>query len=186
MSFVEIVLISVGLAMDAFAVSVGAGTLAVMNNARSAIRLSFHFGLFQFLMPVAGWFLGSSVQSYIESIDHWVAFVLLVYIGVKMIRESFKKAETKKENPSKGKNLVILSLATSIDALVVGFTFALLNVNIWLASATIGIITAVMCAGGVWVGSRLGMKLGSIMEVFGGIILIVIGTKILVEHLFYS
>lgn len=185
MSFYEIVLIAIGLAMDAFAVSVGAGTLAVMNNSRSAIRLSFHFGLFQFLMPVIGWFLGTSVQRYIESIDHWVAFLLLAYIGIKMIHGSFKKAEAKKDNPSKGKNLIILSLATSIDALVVGFTFALLNVNIWFASATIGIITAVMCAGGVWVGSRLGMRLGSIMEVFGGIILIIIGSKIFIEHLFY-
>lgn len=186
MSFFEIVLIAVGLAMDAFAVSVGAGTLAVMNNTRSALRLSFHFGLFQFFMPVIGWFLGTSVRHYVESIDHWVAFVLLAYIGVKMIYESFKKEESKKENPSKGKNLVILSLATSIDALVVGFTFALLSVNIWYASATIGIITAAMCAGGVWVGSRLGMRLGSIMEVVGGVILVVIGAKILIEHLYYS
>lgn len=186
MSFVEIVLIAVGLAMDAFAVSVGAGTLSVMNNTRSALRLSFHFGLFQFFMPVVGWFLGTSVQYYIETVDHWIAFALLAYIGIKMIYESFKKAEAKKGNPSKGKNLIILSLATSIDALVVGFTFALLSVNIWYASATIGIITAAMCAGGVWVGSRLGMRLGSIMEVVGGIILIVIGSKILIEHLFYS
>lgn len=184
MSFVEIVFIAIGLAMDAFAVSVGAGTLEVMNNARSAVRLSFHFGLFQFFMPVIGWFLGTSVQYYIESIDHWVAFVLLAYIGIKMIHESFKKEDSKKENPSKGKNLVILSLATSIDALAVGFTFALLSVNIWYASATIGIITAALCAGGVWVGSRLGMRLGKIMEVVGGIILIVIGTKILIEHLY--
>ncbi|MFA7359638.1 MAG: manganese efflux pump MntP family protein [Candidatus Kapaibacterium sp.] len=184
MSFVEIVLIAIGLAMDAFAVSVGAGTLSVMNDRRSALRLSFHFGLFQFFMPVIGWFLGTSVRHYVESIDHWVAFVLLAYIGIKMIHESIQKEDSRKENPSKGRNLVILSLATSIDALAVGFTFALLSVNIWYASATIGIITAALCAGGVWVGSRLGMRLGKIMEVVGGIILMVIGTKILIEHLY--
>ncbi len=183
MSFVEIVLIAVGLAMDAFAVSVSAGTLAIMNNRRSALRLSFHFGLFQFLMPVIGWFLGSSVQHYVENIDHWIAFILLAYIGIKMIYESFKIEPSKKSNPSKGKNLILLSIATSIDALVVGFAFALLSVNIWFASAVIGIITAALCAAGVWIGSRLGLKLGKVMEAVGGVILIIIGTKILIEHL---
>lgn len=186
MSFVEISLIAVGLAMDAFAVSVSAGTLAIMNNRRSALRLSFHFGLFQFLMPVVGWFLGTSVQDYIKNIDHWVAFSLLSYIGVKMIYESFKIEASKKSNPSKGRNLILLSIATSIDALVVGFAFAMLNVNIWFASATIGIITTLLCLAGVWIGSRLGLKLGKIMESIGGIILIAIGTKILIEHLVNS
>lgn len=186
MSLLEILFIAVGLAMDAFAVSVSAGTLAIMNNRRSALRLSFHFGLFQFLMPVIGWFVGSTVQHYVESVDHWVAFVLLSYIGVKMIYESFKIEASNKSNPSKGKNLIMLSIATSIDALVVGFAFALLNVNIWFASAVIGIITALLCSAGVWIGSRLGLKLGKIMESVGGIILIIIGTKILIEHLVNS
>ena len=186
MSLLEILFIAVGLAMDAFAVSVSAGTLAIMNNRRSALRLSFHFGLFQFLMPVIGWFVGSTVQHYVESVDHWVAFILLSYIGVKMIYESFKIEASKKSNPSKGKNLIMLSIATSIDALVVGFAFALLNVNIWFASAVIGIITALLCSAGVWIGSRLGLKLGKIMESVGGIILIIIGTKILIEHLVNS
>jgi putative Mn2+ efflux pump MntP len=184
MSLLEIILIAVGLAMDAFAVSISAGTLASMKDFRSTVRLAFHFGLFQFLMPVAGWFLGSGIQGYVESIDHWIAFVLLSYIGIKMIRESFKKDESKKENPSKGKNLVILSVATSIDALVVGFTLAMLDVNIWYPSIMIGVITAGLSFLGIWIGKKLGMKLGKVMEVVGGLILIGIGFKILVEHLF--
>ncbi len=184
MSLLEIILIAVGLAMDAFAVSVGAGTLAFMQDMRSTVRLAFHFGLFQFLMPVIGWFLGSSIQAYVESIDHWIAFILLAYIGIKMIHESFKKEESQKENPSKGKNLVILSVATSIDALVVGFTLAMLDVNIWYPSMMIGVITAALSFAGIWIGKKLGMKLGKVMEVIGGIILILIGLKILIEHLF--
>ncbi|MCX6156651.1 MAG: manganese efflux pump MntP family protein [Ignavibacteriota bacterium] len=184
MSLLEIILIAVGLAMDAFAVSVGAGTLASMKDFRSTVRLAFHFGLFQFLMPVAGWFLGSTLQVYVESIDHWIAFSLLAYIGIKMIHESFKKEESQKENPSKGKNLIILSVATSIDALVVGFTLAMLDVNIWYPSIMIGLITAGLSFLGIWIGKKLGMKLGRVMEVVGGLILIGIGAKILVEHLF--
>ncbi len=184
MSFLEIFLIAVGLSMDAFAVSIGAGTLASMKDLRSTVRLSFHFGLFQFLMPVIGWFLGSKIQVYAESFDHWLALFLLSYIGIKMIYESFNKEESQKENPSKGKNLVILSIATSIDALVVGFTLAMLNVNIWYPSAIIGIVTAVLSIAGVWIGNKLGLRLGRVMEVVGGVILIGIGVKILVEHLF--
>jgi len=184
MSLLEIFLIAVGLAMDAFAVSIGAGTLSSMKDLRSTVRLSFHFGLFQFLMPVIGWFLGSKIQVYVVSFDHWVALVLLSYIGIKMIYESFKKEEAHKENPSKGKNLVILSVATSIDALVVGFTLAMLNVEIWYPSIIIGIVTGVLSIGGVWLGNKLGTKLGRSMEVIGGVILIAIGVKILVEHLF--
>ena len=184
MSLLEIILIAVGLAMDAFAVSIGAGTLASMKDLRSTVRLAFHFGLFQFLMPVAGWFLGSSIQNYVESIDHWIALLLLSYIGIKMIHESFKKEESQKENPSKGRNLIILSVATSIDALVVGFTLAMLNVDIWYPSIIIGVITAGLSLLGIWIGKKLGMRLGKVMEAVGGVILIGIGVKILVEHLF--
>jgi putative Mn2+ efflux pump MntP len=184
MSFLEIILIAVGLAMDAFAVSVGAGTLSSMKELRSSVRLAFHFGLFQFLMPVIGWFLGSKLQVYVESIDHWIAFVLLAYIGIKMIHESFKKEESQKENPSKGKNLIILSVATSIDALVVGFTLAMLDVNIWFPSVIIGVVTAILSILGIWIGKKLGKNLGRSMEVVGGVILILMGLKILIEHLF--
>jgi len=184
MSILEIFLIAVGLAMDAFAVSISAGTLSSMKDFRSTVRLAFHFGIFQFLMPVAGWFLGSSIQGYVESVDHWIALVLLSYIGIKMVYESFKKEESQKGNPSKGKNLVILSVATSIDALVVGFTLAMLDVNIWYPSILIGIITAGLSFAGIWIGKKLGAKLGRTMEVVGGLILIAMGIKILIEHLF--
>jgi putative Mn2+ efflux pump MntP len=184
MSFLEIILIAVGLAMDAFAVSVGAGTLSSMKEMRSSIRLAFHFGLFQFLMPVVGWFLGSTIQTYVDSVDHWIAFILLSYIGVKMIYESFKKTEEQKTNPSKGRDLIILSLATSIDALVVGFTLAMLDVNIWFPSVIIGVVTAILSILGIWIGKKLGKNLGRSMEVVGGVILILMGLKILIEHLF--
>jgi manganese efflux pump family protein len=184
MSLLEIILIAVGLAMDAFAVSIGAGTLASMKDLRSTVRLAFHFGLFQFLMPVIGWFLGSGIQVYVDSVDHWIAFVLLSYIGIKMIYESYKKSEEQKGNPSKGKTLIVLSVATSIDALIVGFTLAMLEVNIWYPSIMIGVITAGLSLFGIWIGKKLGMKLGKIMEVVGGFILIGMGVKILIEHLF--
>jgi putative Mn2+ efflux pump MntP len=183
MSFLEIFLIAVGLAMDAFAVSIGAGTLTSMRDFRSTVRLAFHFGLFQFLMPIVGWFLGSSIQVYVDSIDHWIAFVLLSYIGVKMIYESFKKDDSQKENPSKGRTLIILSVATSIDALIVGFTLAMLDVNIWYPSIMIGVITAGLSLLGIWIGKKLGIKLGKVMEVVGGLILIAMGLKILMDHL---
>jgi putative Mn2+ efflux pump MntP len=184
MSFLEIILIAVGLAMDAFAVSIGAGTLSAMKELRSSIRLAFHFGLFQFLMPVLGWFLGSTIQVYVDSVDHWIAFALLSYIGIKMIYESFKKSEEQKGNPSKGRTLIVLSVATSIDALMVGFTLAMLDVNIWYPSLMIGVITAGLSFLGIWMGKKLGMKLGKVMEVVGGLILIAMGLKILIEHLF--
>jgi manganese efflux pump family protein len=179
----EIIFIAVGLAMDAFAVSISAGTSGTVRELRSSIRLSFHFGLFQFLMPVIGWFLGSSVQSYIESVDHWIAFGLLTYIGIKMIIESRRNHDKPKSNPSKGSNLVILSVATSIDALAVGFSLAILGVDIWYPGVIIGIITAVLSFLGIKLGSRLGKKFGKRMELAGGLILIVIGIKILIEHL---
>ncbi len=183
MSFLEIMIISVGLAMDAFAVSIGSGTLASMRDMRSKLRLAFHFGLFQFMMPVIGWFLGSTVQSYVEQYDHWIAFALLSYIGIKMIRESFGSDHASRQNPSKGKNLIILSVATSIDALAVGFTLAMLDVTIWYPGIIIGIVTALLSITGIQLGEKLGIKFGKKMELLGGLVLIGIGIKILIEHL---
>lgn len=179
----EIILIAVGLAMDAFAVSISAGTSGTVKELRSSVRLSFHLGLFQFLMPVIGWFLGSSVQAYVESIDHWVALLLLSYIGIKMIIESMKNGDVQRSDPTKGSNLVILSVATSIDALAVGFSLALLGVDIWYPGVIIGIITAVLSFTGIKLGARLGKTFGKRMEFVGGIILIAIGLKILIDHL---
>jgi len=184
MTLLEIFLIAFGLAMDAFAVSISAGTLELMREFRPAVRLAFHFGWFQFIMPVIGWFIGSTIQTYIEVIDHWIAFALLGYIGFKMIKESLEKDKVKKENPSKGKNLVILSVATSIDALAVGFSMALLNVDIWYPSVIIGVVTGILSFAGIILGNKLGMRFGKQMELIGGIVLIIIGLKILIEHLF--
>ncbi|MDD5361666.1 MAG: manganese efflux pump MntP family protein [Ignavibacteria bacterium] len=183
MTFAEILIVSIGLAMDAFAVSIGSGTLSSMKDMRSKIRLAAHFGLFQFMMPVIGWYLGSTVQTYVEEFDHWIAFALLSYIGLKMIYESFRTEEHVRQNPSKGSNLVILSVATSIDALAVGFTLAMLDVSIWYPSIIIGIVTAILSIIGIQLGSKLGLKFGKIMEFLGGIVLILIGIKILIDHI---
>ena len=182
MSFPEILIIAVGLAMDAFAVSIGAGTLTSMRGIRSKVRLAFHFGMFQFLMPVIGWFLGNTVQSYVEMYDHWIAMILLSYIGIKMIYESFGKSGETKQDPSKGRNLIILSVATSIDALAVGFTLAMLNVSIWYPCIIIGIVTGILSIIGIQLGARLGIRFGKTMELLGGLVLIAIGIKILIQH----
>jgi manganese efflux pump family protein len=185
MGIIEILLIAVGLSLDAFAVSVGASSSGVINDARSKFRLSFHFGLFQFFMPVIGWFLGARIEPLVKDVDHWIAFALLLYVGGKMIIESFKKGnETEpKGNPSKGMTLVILSVATSIDALVVGFSLALINVEIWQPSVIIGIVTGILSLVGIYIGGFLGSRFGNKMEFIGGLVLIFIGIKILLSHI---
>lgn len=184
MGVVEILLIAVGLALDAFAVSVGASSGGKVSDARSRFRLSFHFGLFQFMMPVIGWLLGSTVEPLIKNFDHWIAFLLLLYVGAKMIKESFEKeVEGVKDNPSRGKTLIILSIATSIDALVVGFSLALINVDIWQPSVMIGVVTGFLSLAGIYIGDFLGAKFGKKMELLGGLVLIGIGAKILLSHI---
>jgi manganese efflux pump family protein len=186
MNFVDILFLSIGLAMDAFAVSICAGTKKEIRGFKPAFRLSFHFGLFQFLMPVIGWFAGFNIQSYIQDFDHWIAFGLLAFIGVKMIMSGLdKKNNLSNGDPSKGMNLIMLSVATSIDALAVGFSLAIVHVNIWYPSIIIGIITAIISLLGLELGYRMGIKFGKKMEIVGGIILILIGVKILFEHLFF-
>lgn len=184
MGLIEILLIAVGLAMDAFAVSICAGTNKLTNGRRPTFRLSFHFGLFQFMMPVIGWFLGTGVQSYISEYDHWIAMILLSFVGIKMIKSGFDKNEISKNGDlSKGMNLLILSIATSIDALAVGISFAMLQTEIWFPSVIIGIVTACLSVLGVQLGNKLGTKFGKKMEIIGGIILILIGIRILVSHI---
>jgi len=185
MNTLQIILISVGLAMDAFAVSLAAGTLTCVQCKRARFRLSFHFGLFQAFMPVIGWFLAHQVVHYIKAVDHWIAFALLGFIGVKMIYESLHPDDkTQLTNPSKGWSLVMLSIATSIDALAVGLSLALLGVEIWVPALYIGVITASMSLAGIHLGKKLGEKFGQIMERIGGIILIFIGLRILISHVF--
>lgn len=184
MGLIEILFISIGLAMDAFAVSICAGTNELTKGKRPTFRLSFHFGLFQFMMPVFGWFLGSGVYKYIEAYDHWIVLGLLSFVGIKMIKSGItKNDDLKNSDLSKGVNLVILSFATSIDALAIGISFAMLQTEIWFPSIIIGIVTAGLSLMGVQLGNKLGIKFGKKMEIVGGIILILIGIRILLEHI---
>ena len=182
MGLLELFLIAVGLSMDAFAVSVCKGLSVSRVRPRHALLAGLYFGGFQFLMPVIGWLLGVRFESLIQSVDHWIAFGLLVIIGLSMIRESRGKAE--ELNDDFGfKTMLLLAVATSIDALAVGVTFAFLEVSVLPASALIGVTTFLLSALGIWVGSVFGARFKSGSELAGGVILILIGLKILLEHL---
>ena len=184
MSISELLLIAVGLSMDAFAVSICKGLATKKVGVKHMLVVGLWFGGFQALMPLIGYFLGSTFEEYITRFDHWVAFVLLALIGGNMIREALS-GEEEKANDSLGvREMLTLAVATSIDALAVGVTFALLpGVNIAAAVSFIGVITFVCSAAGVKIGSLFGMKYKSKAELCGGIILILIGTKILLEGL---
>jgi putative Mn2+ efflux pump MntP len=184
MSLSEILLVALALAMDAFAVSLSAGATAYARTARARFRLSFHFGLFQCLMPIAGWLLGTSVAPYIQSVDHWIAFALLAFVGGRMLIAAFDEHEASvQRDPSRGATLVMLSVATSIDALAVGLTLAMLEVGIWYASAIIGVVTGLLSLVAIRLGSSLGARFGRRMEAVGGTILVAIGARILLQHL---
>jgi putative Mn2+ efflux pump MntP len=171
--------------MDAFAVSIGAGLTLKTVDARQTFRLAWHFGLFQAMMPVLGWLAGLSIANWIAPVDHWIAFGLLAVIGAKMIYEALKDADgdAPRSDPTKGWSLVLLSVATSIDALAVGLSLALLDVDIWYPAVVIGLVAGAFTAVGMQLGTRFGALLGRRMEVVGGVILIGIGVQILVEHL---
>ncbi len=184
MAFLEVLLIALGLAMDAFAVCLGAGTTQHINGPRPVFRLSFHFGLFQALMPILGWLLGSTVQRWIAPFDHWVAFALLAFVGVRMIRSGLDPtAEGLATDPSRGATLIMLSVATSIDALAVGLSLAVLSAGIGYPAIVIGIVAAAMSLLGIFLGGRLGKTFGKRMEVIGGLILIGIGLRVVISHL---
>lgn len=186
MNFFLVLPMALALAMDAFAVSVGVSTGLGGISRGQTFRLAFHFGFFQFMMPIIGWLAGQSVLKYIQSIDHWVAFGLLLFIGCKMIYESFQKGEkiaNKKTDPTKGFSLLLLSIATSIDALAVGLSFAALQVAILFPSVIIGLVAFFMTIIGAQLGPLLGQVVGKRAELFGGLVLILIGIKILVGHL---
>ncbi|MCX7833570.1 MAG: manganese efflux pump MntP family protein [Ignavibacteria bacterium] len=186
MTYFEIVLIAIVLAIDAFVVSLAAGTNVKVRGARPLFRLSFHFGLFQFLMPIIGWLIGYEISIYTSAIDHWIVLILLSYIGIKMIISGLgEDKKTSSPDPSKGMTLLILSIATSVDAFAVGLSLALLNVSIWYPAVVIGIITASLSAIGVRSGNSLGIKFGKKMEIVGGIVLILLGVKIVLEHLVF-
>jgi putative Mn2+ efflux pump MntP len=184
MNFLEILLIALSMAMDAFAVCLGAGTQERTSGARPTFRLAFHFGLFQFLMPVLGWLAGATIERYISAYDHWIAFGLLAFVGGRMVWSGFHpQDESQKNDPSHGITLVLLSIAVSIDALAVGLSLGVIGVTIWLPAVVIGIVTGLVSWLGLRLGNILGEKFGPRMEIVGGIILILLGLRILVMHL---
>ena len=185
MSIVELFVIAVGLSMDAFAVSVCKGLSTQRLRAQHCVICGLYFGGFQGLMPLVGWLLGVRFQNAITSVDHWIAFVLLTAIGVNMIRESRGDAEHLDDSFQPGAMLP-LALATSIDALAVGVTFAFLQVEIVPAVSFIGVTTFLLSIAGVFAGHFFGVRYKSKAELAGGLILILMGTKILVEHLFFQ
>ncbi|MDR2619458.1 MAG: manganese efflux pump MntP family protein [Treponema sp.] len=194
---VSVILIGISLSMDAFAVSVSAGISIRERKLFHALRSSFFFGFFQFIMPVTGWYLGKTLAVYISAWDHWIAFGLLAFIGGKMIWETLRARKKTSEDkngtaPWNGKSpsdlrslpfLLTLSFATSIDALAVGLSFSILNRGIWSAALAIGGITFAICITGFEFGRRIGALLEKWAEIAGGLILIGIGAKILAEHL---
>ena len=183
MGIIELLLLSVGLAMDAFAVSICKGISMKRMNWRKALTIGMYFGGFQALMPVIGYFLGTAFESIITNIDHWVAFILLGIIGGNMIKEAFED-ESENCNEDVGfKTMIMLAIATSIDALAVGITFAFLKVNLIAAISMIGVITFVLSVIGTKIGNRFGDKYESKAELVGGVILVLLGIKILLEHL---
>lgn len=184
MGIIEIIILSISLAMDALAVSVCKGLSMKKIDWKKSIIIGLYFGIFQAGMPVIGYFLGSIFENSITSIDHWIAFILLAAIGGNMIREALKgKDESDSNDKVDFKTMIILAIATSIDALAVGITFAFLNVNLPIAVSNIGLITFSLSIVGVKMGNKFGDKYESKAEIAGGVILVLLGLKILLEHL---
>ncbi len=204
MSFYIILLTAIGLAMDAFAVSVSSGIAACRIKSREIIKMALLFGLFQAAMPVIGFFLATSFRGYIEQLDHWIAFLMLAGIGGRMLYESLKdilqsrkaaeadacditKTPEEQETADRAifglRRLLFLAVATSIDALAVGISFAVLDTDIWMSAAIIGVVCLIFSILGGSLGRRLGSMFGKAAEILGGLILIGIGIRILVEHL---
>ena len=186
MDIITLIGTAFALAMDAFAVAVAAGVSTKQITFRQTFRLAWHFGFFQFMMPVIGWIAGLSIRSIIEQYDHWLAFLLLLFVGGNMIREAFqhKTIEVQRNDSTKGMTLVMLSVATSIDALAVGLSFSMLKVTIWFPAVVIGIIAALCTGLGVQIGKNVGgsSHIGSYADALGGIVLIGIGMNILHQH----
>jgi len=185
MSLLTLLGIAVGLAMDAFAVAIGIGLNAQECGLRKTLRLAWHFGLFQALMPILGWLAGRTIEQWISAVDHWIAFGLLAGIGGHMIYEALHGDEEAKAacDPTRGRRLILLSVATSIDALAVGLSLAVLGMQIWWPAVVIGVVAFAFTAVGLHLGRRFGGLLGRRVEIVGGLILIGIGVKILLDHL---
>ena len=186
MSLLTIVCIAIALAMDAFAVSLSTGVTMCQMHLRNAVRMAAFFGAFQAIMPILGWALGSIASGYIQKYDHWVAFGLLAIVGGKMIYEAVKPDtgdENEKKDPHNMYILITLAFATSIDAAAVGISLSCLNVNIVQPAIIIGVITFFISLFGTYLGCKVGNALGSKVEILGGVLLIGIGIKIVIEHL---
>ncbi len=183
MGFVEILIIAVALSMDAFAVALCKGLSVPKLKPKHALIVGLYFGGFQALMPVIGYLLGFKFEDAIASVDHWIAFVLLALIGANMIREAVSGEEEELDASFGFKTMLLLAVATSIDALAVGVSFAFLKVNIVTAALSIGVTTFILSAVGVAIGNVFGVKFKSKAEIAGGVVLILMGLKILLEHL---
>jgi putative Mn2+ efflux pump MntP len=183
---INTIFIAVALAMDAFAVSIAAGVALKSVSARQTFRLAWHFGLFQALMPVIGWSAGLTVRTRIEAYDHWVAFALLVFVAQGMLRSAFKgeKSEDSAKDPTQGLTMVMLSVATSIDALAVGLSLSMINVSIWTPALIIGIVAGAFTTAGMHLGKAIGSaaRLRHWAELTGGLVLLAIGLNILRAH----
>ncbi|UZP67129.1 manganese efflux pump MntP family protein [Desulfovibrio mangrovi] len=186
MTALELLAIAVALAMDAFAVAIATGVQLKCVDSRQTFRLAWHFGLFQALMPIIGWSLGLTVRSFIESYAHWIAFALLAWIGIRMLKEAFETdtEEAERCDPTKGMSLIMLSVATSIDALAVGLSMSVLGISIWYPAIIIGLVALAFTAAGLHIGRLIGgaARFGQLAEILGGSVLLLIGVKILAEH----
>jgi putative Mn2+ efflux pump MntP len=186
MDGMELLALAVALAMDAFAVAIATGVQLKCVDPRQTFRLAWHFGLFQALMPILGWFLGLTVRGFIESYAHWIAFALLAWIGLRMLKEAFETdtEEAERCDPTRGMSLIMLSVATSIDALAVGLSMSVLGVSIWYPASIIGVVALVFTAAGMHIGRLIGgaTRFGQYAEVLGGTVLLLIGLRILSEH----
>lgn len=186
MTFIILVGIAVGLAMDALAVAIGVSISLRGVTPRQIFRLSFHFGLFQGLMPILGWLSGTVAAQFMTEYSHFAVFGLLAFIGARAVANAVYADNNPKKivrDPTRGFSLVLLSLATSMDAFVVGVSFAIMNVQVWYPAVVIGVITCALSVAGMVFGSRIGRKFGTVMEILGGLILILIGVKALVDGL---
>lgn len=187
MNTVDIIIIAFALSIDAFAVAMAAAAAGRIEGLRAAWRLSFHFGLFQFLMPILGWASGAAVAPLIADYDHWVAFILLAVVGVRMLRSggdesADPQADARADDPSRGLTLVALSTAVSIDALAVGLSLALLQVDVLGPSIVIGLVASAMSVMGIVLGGRLQARFGRAAERIGGVVLLLIAVRIVIEH----
>jgi len=186
MPLIILVGVAVGLAMDALAVAIGVSISLRGATPRQIFRLSFHFGLFQGLMPILGWMSGHYAAQFMSRFSHYAVFAMLAFIGARAVVNALKlegNPERIVRDPTRGMSLVMLSLATSMDAFVVGVSFAIMNMLVWYPAALIGVITCALTVAGMVFGGRIGRKFGAIMEVIGGLILILIGVKALVDGL---